>query len=230
MDGFGPQKRYAEDCASHDWILNLDADEVVTTELAREIAALMRRGEPLLPAFRFRQVTVYPGAESRGYGRISTTMSASTIAGACVSRTAVCMIRSTPGAITSVSSMASRCTSRGARSSMCAPSSSATPTCRPRSSRSRAPYLAAAAVRVSVPVLPVFRVETKFHGRAYSAFTIAHEISKARFRRLIKILRARSASLSVAICVQNSVCASHLECERWRLLVLIDVRDTQRHA
>jgi glycosyltransferase involved in cell wall biosynthesis len=60
-DGYGPQKRFAEDCASHDWILNLDADEVVTPELAREIAALMRSPAGLLPAYRFRQVTVYPG-------------------------------------------------------------------------------------------------------------------------------------------------------------------------
>jgi len=60
-DGYGPQKRHAEDCASHDWILNLDADEVVTLELAREIQALMHSPEGLLPAYRFRQVTVYPG-------------------------------------------------------------------------------------------------------------------------------------------------------------------------
>ena len=62
-DGYGPQKRFAEDCASHDWILNLDADEVVTPELLREIAALMHAPEGLLPAYRFRQVTVYPGRE-----------------------------------------------------------------------------------------------------------------------------------------------------------------------
>jgi len=62
-DGYGPQKRFAEDCASHDWILNLDADEVVTPELAREIAALMQAPTGLLPAYRFRQVTVYPGKE-----------------------------------------------------------------------------------------------------------------------------------------------------------------------
>ena len=60
-DGYGPQKRFAEDCAACDWILNLDADEVVTPELAREIAALMRAPAGLLPAYRFRQVTVYPG-------------------------------------------------------------------------------------------------------------------------------------------------------------------------
>ncbi|HEY8246551.1 MAG TPA: glycosyltransferase family 2 protein [Hyphomicrobium sp.] len=60
-DGYGPQKRFAEECASCDWILNLDADEVLTPELAREIAALMRAPAGLLPAYRFRQVTVYPG-------------------------------------------------------------------------------------------------------------------------------------------------------------------------
>ncbi len=62
-DGYGPQKRFAEDCASHDWILNLDADEIVTPELAREIATLMRTPAGLLPAYRFRQVTVYPGQD-----------------------------------------------------------------------------------------------------------------------------------------------------------------------
>jgi glycosyltransferase involved in cell wall biosynthesis len=62
-DGYGPQKRFAEDCAGNDWILNLDADEIVTPELAREIASLMRAPAGLLPAYRFRQVTVYPGRD-----------------------------------------------------------------------------------------------------------------------------------------------------------------------
>ena len=62
-DGFGPQKRYAEECATHDWILNLDADEVLTEELAAEIEELMRSADRLFPAYRFRQVTVYPGQE-----------------------------------------------------------------------------------------------------------------------------------------------------------------------
>lgn len=62
--GYGPQKRYAEDCARHDWILNLDADEIVTPALAAEIGALMQTPEnERLPAYRFRQVTVYPGKE-----------------------------------------------------------------------------------------------------------------------------------------------------------------------
>lgn len=62
-DGFGPQKRFAEECAKNDWILNLDADEVLSEELAREIGELMRSADRLFPAYRFRQVTVYPGHE-----------------------------------------------------------------------------------------------------------------------------------------------------------------------
>ena len=62
-DGYGPQKRFAEECASNDWILNLDADELVTPELAREISALMQAPAGLLPAYRFKQVTVYPGKQ-----------------------------------------------------------------------------------------------------------------------------------------------------------------------
>jgi glycosyltransferase involved in cell wall biosynthesis len=59
-DGYGPQKRFAEDAAKYDWVLNLDADEVVSAELAAEIQALLA-SEPPLKAYRFKQVTVYPG-------------------------------------------------------------------------------------------------------------------------------------------------------------------------
>src|SRR5262245_18341274 len=47
--------------ALHDWMLNVNDDEVVTAELAEEIAGLMRTADPPLPAYRFRLVTVYPG-------------------------------------------------------------------------------------------------------------------------------------------------------------------------
>ena len=57
--GYGPQKRYAEDRARHDWILNVDADEMVTPELAREIKVLLKSG-PALRAYRFRIRNVYP--------------------------------------------------------------------------------------------------------------------------------------------------------------------------
>ncbi len=44
--GNGRQKRAAEDACRHDWLLDLDADEIVTPELAAEIAALFANGEP----------------------------------------------------------------------------------------------------------------------------------------------------------------------------------------
>lgn len=58
--GYGPQKRFAEKICRNDWVLNLDADEVVSEELAREIVDLFRDGGPDHPFFRFRVVTVYP--------------------------------------------------------------------------------------------------------------------------------------------------------------------------
>ncbi|MBN8552407.1 MAG: glycosyltransferase family 2 protein [Caulobacterales bacterium] len=76
-DGYGPQKRFAEDCASYDWILNLDADEVVTPTLAGEIRTLLSISQPPLPAYRIRMPTVFPGAtrprlwaESHNYVRL----------------------------------------------------------------------------------------------------------------------------------------------------------------
>jgi glycosyltransferase involved in cell wall biosynthesis len=60
--GFGPQKRFAEDCAAHDWVLNIDADEVIEPDLESEIKALLS-SKPALSAYRFRQVTVYPGRD-----------------------------------------------------------------------------------------------------------------------------------------------------------------------
>lgn len=58
--GYGPQKRYSEECAANDWILNLDADEIVTPALYNEIKALMTSGARL-NAYRFRIRNVYPG-------------------------------------------------------------------------------------------------------------------------------------------------------------------------
>ena len=39
--GFGPQKRFAERACRNDWVLNLDADEALSPELAQEIRALL---------------------------------------------------------------------------------------------------------------------------------------------------------------------------------------------
>ena len=36
-NGFGPQKRFGEDCAKNKWLLNLDADEYLSNDLQLEI-------------------------------------------------------------------------------------------------------------------------------------------------------------------------------------------------
>jgi glycosyltransferase involved in cell wall biosynthesis len=42
--GYAAQKNFAAACASYDWILSIDADEVVTPELAEEILKLKKNG------------------------------------------------------------------------------------------------------------------------------------------------------------------------------------------
>lgn len=59
--GFGQQKRFAETQCQNDWLLNLDADEVVSPELALEVRQLFANGEPPLAAYRLRINNVYPG-------------------------------------------------------------------------------------------------------------------------------------------------------------------------
>ncbi|HLS18979.1 MAG TPA: glycosyltransferase family 2 protein [Paracoccaceae bacterium] len=60
--GYGQQKSFAESLCRHDWVLNLDADEVVTSELAEEIRAFLAR-DPAPSACRIRILNVYPGSE-----------------------------------------------------------------------------------------------------------------------------------------------------------------------
>ncbi|MEJ2124412.1 MAG: glycosyltransferase family 2 protein [Alphaproteobacteria bacterium] len=59
--GYGQQKSFAERQCKFDWVLNVDADEVVTPELAGEIMALFANGEPQPAAYRVKILTVYPG-------------------------------------------------------------------------------------------------------------------------------------------------------------------------
>jgi glycosyltransferase involved in cell wall biosynthesis len=59
--GYGPQKRFAEDQCRHDWLLNLDADEVVPADLAAEIAALFAHGLPAADAYEIRIAEIFPG-------------------------------------------------------------------------------------------------------------------------------------------------------------------------
>ena len=59
--GGGKQKRLGEEASKHNWMLDLDADEIVTPELAEEIRALFADGkEPPCPVYTFELVTKPP--------------------------------------------------------------------------------------------------------------------------------------------------------------------------
>lgn len=61
--GYGPQKRFAEAACRNDWVLNVDADEVVTNTLADEIRSRFTGGTPSPGVFSIRILNVYPGDE-----------------------------------------------------------------------------------------------------------------------------------------------------------------------
>jgi glycosyltransferase involved in cell wall biosynthesis len=191
--GFGPQKRFAEDCASHDWILNLDADEIVTPELAREIAKLMRSGEPPLPAYRFRQVTVYPGREKprlwadfhnyvRLYDRRRVRFKDSSVhdtvetGGHQVGQLEGIALHFSWRTLDHVRAKLERYTDLQAK----------------ELSKPRAVILARLPFEYPFLFFRYYVLRRNFTGGIFG-LQIAHEISKARFRRLLKILRARSA-------------------------------------
>ena len=58
--GSGHQKRVGKDACRHDWLLDLDADEIVSGELAQDIRALFAAGEPDADVSRLSLVTVDP--------------------------------------------------------------------------------------------------------------------------------------------------------------------------
>ncbi len=59
--GYGPQKRFAEDQCKNDWLLNLDADEVVPADLGLEISALFRGDGPQADGYKLRIAEIFPG-------------------------------------------------------------------------------------------------------------------------------------------------------------------------
>ena len=59
--GYGPQKRFAETACAGPWLLNIDADEVVSPDLAVEIRALFTDGEPPCGAYEVPIAEVFPG-------------------------------------------------------------------------------------------------------------------------------------------------------------------------
>ncbi|GAB6050029.1 glycosyltransferase family 2 protein [Hydrogenophilus islandicus] len=64
--GYGPQKVFGERSCRNDWILNIDADEAVSPELAAEIQALFRAGEPPHAAYTLPILPIYP-TQLRGH-------------------------------------------------------------------------------------------------------------------------------------------------------------------
>lgn len=61
--GSGLQKRAGEDACRNNWVLDLDADEIITPELAAEIRQLFAGGEPALKIFELTLVTAPPVGE-----------------------------------------------------------------------------------------------------------------------------------------------------------------------
>lgn len=59
--GFGGQKRFAEEQCHHEWVLNLDADEVVPPELHDRITQLFSSGVPEHAAYGMPVHLIYPG-------------------------------------------------------------------------------------------------------------------------------------------------------------------------
>ena len=59
--GYGQQKRFAEDQCTSEWWFNLDADEVVTEELCHELKAVFANPPAQPTAWRVHIHNVYPG-------------------------------------------------------------------------------------------------------------------------------------------------------------------------
>jgi glycosyltransferase involved in cell wall biosynthesis len=68
FEGYGQQKQFAVDHAANDWILSLDADEVVTPELKAEIKALMEQDSIPCDGYRICFSLFYMGRELRRFG------------------------------------------------------------------------------------------------------------------------------------------------------------------
>ena len=61
FEGYGQQKQFAVDQASHDWVLSLDADEVVSEELKTEILSLLQKENNPVDGYRIPRSFFYMG-------------------------------------------------------------------------------------------------------------------------------------------------------------------------
>lgn len=58
--GYGPQKVFAESLCRNRWLLNVDADEEISSDLAVEIRKAFARGTPSHTAYRLPILPLYP--------------------------------------------------------------------------------------------------------------------------------------------------------------------------
>ena len=68
FEGFGRQKQYATENALYDWVLSVDADEVVTPELSLEIKELMAAAEIPNAGYRIPFSVFYLGRRMKHSG------------------------------------------------------------------------------------------------------------------------------------------------------------------
>ncbi len=66
--GYAAQKTFAAAQASHDWVFNLDADERVSADLARELQNMKQQPEPAASGFEMPRRTFYLGRWIRHSG------------------------------------------------------------------------------------------------------------------------------------------------------------------
>jgi glycosyltransferase involved in cell wall biosynthesis len=59
--GYGLQKRFGEDQCRYDWMLNIDADEVVDADMAKAIVAVLSEPDLAPAAFSTKIVEMFPG-------------------------------------------------------------------------------------------------------------------------------------------------------------------------
>ena len=67
--GYGLQKRFGESKCRNNWVINLDADERLSPELAREIRELFASGAPSPHGYRTKIVEVLPNQQIMRFAR-----------------------------------------------------------------------------------------------------------------------------------------------------------------
>ncbi len=71
--GFGDQKHFAVNAASHNWVLAIDADEEVSAELAAEIQYMLKSENLDCPAYRIPRHFIFMGHHMRFGGEYGRT-------------------------------------------------------------------------------------------------------------------------------------------------------------